>query len=393
MISFAEIEPGAAVQITKTIVREDVEAFAKLSGDNNPLHLDQDFAQRAGFSKPVVHGMLIGSYVSTLIGTKLPGAGALWTRQSFEWPAPVFEADTITVTLRVIHKSVGVRAVTLEVNAVNQHGTTVMKGEGTVKLLEHQKSQLARPMSEMVALVAGAEGEIGECIVRELQTVCAGVVAGYSGAPERVEALCRELAGNGKAPVPVKIDSRDPGATQKAVEAMREQFGQPVGILICNASGEAPARPFEQLAWSDMQEALDTNLTSAFNLSQAVLPGMIEQKSGSIVSIGSVWTQGNPPPQMAGFVAAKAALHGLMRCLAVEYGPKGIRANTVAPGLTDAEPDVPIPERMRKLQAMQAPARRLATPGEIAQVVRFLCSEGANYITGASIPVCGGAYL
>jgi NAD(P)-dependent dehydrogenase (short-subunit alcohol dehydrogenase family) len=87
---------------------------------------------------------------------------------------------------------------------------------------------------------------------------------------------------------------------------------------------------------------------------------------------------------------AKSALHELTRCLAVEYGPQGICVNTVSPGFTETESIAAIPERLRKVQAMQTPLRRLATPQDVAKAVAFLCSEGAGDITGIDLPVCGG---
>ena len=84
-----------------------MQAFAALSGDHNPLHVDAAFARQTSFQKPVAHGMLLASYVSTLVGMHLPGPGALWTRQSFRWPAAVFAGDTVELTLRVTHKSEG----------------------------------------------------------------------------------------------------------------------------------------------------------------------------------------------------------------------------------------------------------------------------------------------
>jgi acyl dehydratase len=136
LASLAGIEAGTTAHFSKTITREDIQAFAEVSGDYNPLHLDEEFARGTAFGRPVAHGMLLASFVSRMVGMQLPGAGALWVRQSFRWPLPVFAGDTVDVTLRVTHKSTGTNTIIVEVNAVNQDGKNVMNGEGAVMLLK-----------------------------------------------------------------------------------------------------------------------------------------------------------------------------------------------------------------------------------------------------------------
>src|SRR5690242_21457704 len=102
--------------------------------------MEDEFARKTHLRKRVVHGMLVASFVSTLIGMQLPGAGSLWMQQSYRWRHPVFIGDTIEVALRVAHKSVGSRTLTIEITAMNQNGTTVMDGEGTVSVPEVRRA-------------------------------------------------------------------------------------------------------------------------------------------------------------------------------------------------------------------------------------------------------------
>jgi 3-oxoacyl-[acyl-carrier protein] reductase len=120
---------------------------------------------------------------------------------------------------------------------------------------------------------------------------------------------------------------------------------------------------------------------------------MVERKYGCIVNVGSIMTWQAPLAQWSAFTVAKAALKALTRSLAVELGPSGVRANMISPGTTETESTLAIPERLRKLQAMQTPLRRLASPEDIARTAAFLCSDAAQFITGADIPVCGGAAM
>ncbi len=137
---FEAIDRGNFAVMEKQISVEEIERFALLSGDFNPLHLDAAFAQQTQFARPVAHGMLVGSYVSTLIGMRLPGPGALWTQQTFRWLHPVFAGDVIRVVLRVVHKSPGSRMLKVEVEASNQDGIRILDGAGLVMMVEKQAS-------------------------------------------------------------------------------------------------------------------------------------------------------------------------------------------------------------------------------------------------------------
>lgn len=131
---FAGLTVGQEAMLTKVIGAAEVDAFAEVSGDFNPLHVDEGFARGTEFGRRVAHGLLLGSYVSTLIGMRLPGPGALWAEQRFQWRAPVFVGDTVHLRLWIAHKSEGTESVVVEVRATNQDGATVMEGRGTVKL-------------------------------------------------------------------------------------------------------------------------------------------------------------------------------------------------------------------------------------------------------------------
>lgn len=149
---FFSIEAGDCAVLEKRISAEAIEAFALLSGDRNPLHVDGTFARQTVFNKPVAHGMLLGAYLSTLIGMHLPGPGALWTQQSLRWLLPVFAGDLVRLTLRVVHKSPGIRMLKVQVEAVNQNGAIVMKGDGLVMMVEQRETETVKPAGGDAAL-------------------------------------------------------------------------------------------------------------------------------------------------------------------------------------------------------------------------------------------------
>jgi 3-oxoacyl-[acyl-carrier protein] reductase len=141
--------------------------------------------------------------------------------------------------------------------------------------------------------------------------------------------------------------------------------------------------------WNDV---IDTNLNSLFRLSKGVLRGMTKARWGRIISIGSVvGAMGNAG--QVNYAAAKAGLEGFSRALAREVGSRAVTVNSVTPGFIDTDMTRELPQAQRDSLTAQIPLGRLGQAEEIAHVVAFLASEGAGYVTGATIPVNGGMYM
>jgi 3-oxoacyl-[acyl-carrier protein] reductase len=120
---------------------------------------------------------------------------------------------------------------------------------------------------------------------------------------------------------------------------------------------------------------------------------MVERNSGSFIFVGSIFAEGTPPVQQSAYITAKAALAAFARSLAVEYGPKGIRVNVIAPGMTQTDMLATIPDKTKMLAKMSTPLRRLAEPSDVAEVARFLVGRGGAHISGETIKVCGGIVM
>jgi len=393
MLDFNKIQLGEQVSLRREITAELIDAFARLSGDDNPLHMNSQFAQTVGFQRRVAHGMLVASYVSTLVGTQLPGTGALWTQQSFRWRAPVLVGDTVQITLTVTHKSIGTRSLTVELNAVNQHNAIVLDGEGVVIMLEQKQQQVDAPFSERVALITGASRGIGAATALALASAGARVIVNYVNNAMRAEEVCHAITENGGKAIAIQADVTNFDAVQKMASNATSAYGKSADILINNASGAIAGRPFMETDWSEIQSHFDVQIRGAFNVAQAVLPNMISQKSGCIINVGSSASWNVPPANWTGYVISKSALQGMTRSLALDFGPHGIRVNMVSPGMTETDLIADIPERLRKVQSMQIPLRRLGAAEDIAQTILFLCSDAGKYITGADIPVAGGRVM
>jgi NAD(P)-dependent dehydrogenase (short-subunit alcohol dehydrogenase family) len=185
-------------------------------------------------------------------------------------------------------------------------------------------------------------------------------------------------------------DVTDRAAVDDALTAIRAQLG-PVTVLV-NAAGLEKFKRFTDIAFDDWQRVIDVNLNGVFHCVQAVLPDMIEAGWGRIVNISSSSTHSGQP-YMSPYVAAKSAVNGLTKSLALEYGPNGITVNAVPPGFIDT-PMLRKSEERGYLKVQQSidstPVRRIGRPEDIAAACAFLISEEAGYITGQILGVNGG---
>ena len=187
-------------------------------------------------------------------------------------------------------------------------------------------------------------------------------------------------------------DVTDRAVVDSALSAVREQLG-PVTILV-NAAGVERFKRFTDLTFDAWQQVIDVNLNGVFHCVQAVLPDMIEAGWGRIVNISSSSAHSGQP-YMSAYVAAKSAVNGLTKSLALEYGPMGITVNAVAPGFIDT-PMLRKSEERGLLGATvsehiaRTPVRRVGKPEDIAAACAFLISEEAGYITGQILGVNGG---
>ncbi|MGV0745928.1 SDR family NAD(P)-dependent oxidoreductase [Mycolicibacterium sp. XJ870] len=186
-------------------------------------------------------------------------------------------------------------------------------------------------------------------------------------------------------------DVTDRAAVDTALNAVRAQLG-PISVLV-NAAGLDCFKRFTDVSFDKWQRVIDVNLNGVFHCVQAVLPDMIEAGWGRIVNISSSSTHSGQP-FMSPYVAAKSAVNGLTKSLALEYGPNGITVNAVPPGFIDTPMLRKAADRGflgdTEKQIAQTPVRRIGRPEDIAAACAFLASEEAGYITGQILGVNGG---
>ena len=240
-----------------------------------------------------------------------------------------------------------------------------------------------------IALVTGASRGIGQAIARELGRRGATVV-GTATTDSGAEAISQDFRDGGVKGRGLRLEVTDAVSVEATVKAVTEEFGTPT-ILINNA-GITRDNLLLRMKEAEWAAVLDTNLSSVYRLSKAVLRGMMKAQRGRIVNITSVvGATGNAG--QANYAAAKAGIIGFTKSLAREVGSRRITVNAVAPGLIDTDMTRGLPEGQRRAMIDAIPLQCLGEPQDVANAVAFLVSAEASYITGETLHVNGGMYM
>ncbi|WP_339769825.1 3-oxoacyl-ACP reductase FabG [uncultured Paraglaciecola sp.] len=237
-----------------------------------------------------------------------------------------------------------------------------------------------------IALVTGASRGIGKAIAEQLVNDGATVI-GTATSENGAQAISQYLGAKGKGMV---LNVSDPESMTTLLSAVAEQFGV-IDILVNNA-GITRDNLLMRMKDHEWQDILNTNLTSVFNMSKAVLRGMMKKRCGRIINIGSVvGSTGNAG--QANYAAAKAGVIGFSKSMAREVASRGITVNVVAPGFIDTDMTKALSDDQREAIFKDIPANRLGSVQEVAAAVGFLASNSAAYITGETLHVNGGMFM
>ncbi len=237
-----------------------------------------------------------------------------------------------------------------------------------------------------IALVTGASRGIGRAIA-ELLVERGATVVGTATSESGAQAISDYLGSNGKG---LALNVTDADSVAATIKTITDEFGG-IDILVNNA-GITRDNLLMRMKDDEWQDIMDTNLTSIFRLSKAVLRGMMKKRHGRIVNVGSVvGTMGNAG--QANYAAAKAGVIGFTKSMAREVASRGVTVNTVAPGFIETDMTKALNDDQRAATLSQVPAGRLGDPREIASAVAFLASDEAAYITGETLHVNGGMYM
>ena len=243
-------------------------------------------------------------------------------------------------------------------------------------------------LNGQIVLVTGASRGIGQAIALTLGRTGATVI-GTATSEEGADNISKifsesDILGKG-----MKLNVTDNDQITSVLKAVTEEYGA-VDVLINNA-GVTRDNILVRMKEEEWDDIINTNLSSVFRMSKAVLRGMIKKRSGRIISITSVvGAMGNAG--QSNYAASKAGIMGFTKSLAREVGVRGITVNAIAPGFIDTDMTDSLPEDQKAILASQIPMGRLGTVNEIAQAVLFLASDSGAYITAQTLHVNGGMY-
>ena len=242
-------------------------------------------------------------------------------------------------------------------------------------------------LSGKTAIITGATRGIGRAIALRFASEGADVAFTYRSQHEAAQSLVSEIESFGVKALAFASDAASFEDAHRVVEEVKAAFGR-IDILVNNAgiTKDGLMMRMDEAQWDAV---IDTNLKSAFNFIHACTPVMARQRCGSIINMSSVVGLAGNAGQ-CNYSASKAGLIGLAKSIAKEMGPRGIRANCIAPGFIETDMTGSLPENVKSEWEKQIPLRRCGRPEDVANVAVFLASDLSAYVTGQVVNCCGG---
>jgi len=387
---------GDRAELSHTISEADVDAFVKLSGDDNPLHVDEGYARETLAGGRVVHGMLTASYVSTLIGTKIPGRGALWNRFSVNWKKMVRLGDSLDFHAEVT--DVHHERLSLLISVKRGH-EEVLTATADVELMSGTDSKesadvpaqldqtsptpnIKNTEAKPAILITGASGSIGTHLVRRLLGNGDSRLILWGRRTEDLLKLAP--AESGHRVQSVSLD--EPSSIEDALFHLKNESIKGIVHLAAPPLKALPAS--EASNQEDLDLHLQIGVRAFAKISQTLKPNMIE--GCSLVALSTQYTLGMPPENTSAYVSAKCALEGYVRSLAVEWASQGIRSNLVAPSLINTPYARNLSPRMKMVEEARNPLKRLCHEDDVCDAIEHLLSPSSSFVNGSTLPLTGG---
>jgi len=246
-------------------------------------------------------------------------------------------------------------------------------------------------LKDKIALVTGASRGIGAETAKLFALEGAKEVVNYNKNEEAAAQVVKEITANNGIAFAIQADVTDEVQVARMMKTVESTYGV-VDILVINAGLHFKVAPFMQLTWEEFSWKYYGEMKSFYNSSKAVIPGMVAKKSGVIVAVSSGLSR-HPGIGFSSHSASKSAVDALVKSLALELGPSGIRVNTVAPGLTITDATSWMPKEHQEMAANRTALKRNGQPEDIAGAILFMASDLSKHVTGTYLSVDGGSAM
>ena len=246
-------------------------------------------------------------------------------------------------------------------------------------------------MSKKNVLITGGARGIGAAVAKALASDGYRVFINYVNSIQVADALAESINGAGGEAYTVQADVRDESKIEAMFDGIKRQHGG-VDILVSNANMHFTQKPFMEQTWSEFSQKLNDEMRASYLCAQYAAAAMVEKRFGRLIFISSTLSE-SPAPTFIAHGSAKGALDTFSKYLAQELGAYGITSNIVAPGLVLTDATEGAPEEFKEFIRSMTPTQTISKPEDVANAIRFLVKEESAQITGAYLPVSGGAYL
>jgi len=387
------LEVGKIYNYKVKVTKKKIDLFQKITLDNNPIHSSASAAKKYGLKKPIVFGMLTGSFLSGIIGNKIPGRGAIWSDCNITFSKPVYENDILNFENKIIRISSSTLSMILETNVFNNKKEKVMEAYSTIKfpkkflnkikinskkILKKKKIKL-----EDLNIVIGASSDVGLEFTKSQQKKKQNLLLTFF----KNGNLLKKKIKNKKTNFLLQLNLNSSKDLLKIKKFIKNKYL--IKSIVFTVSGEIKLRSLQNTKQNDIKKEINIQTIGLFNLIKTLFEDL-KDNDCSIVIIGSDVVYGKPPIKMLTYNVAKNSLLGITKSLAVELGSRGVRVNMVSPGIIDAKASSEFPPITKEKYKVDSVLNKLATTKDIAGIIEFLLSKKSSHLTGVNLRANGG---
>ena len=387
MSLFKKIKINKSVKKKIKITENLVKKFSNLTQDHNPIHSDNKISNSTFFKGAIVHGMSYAIFFSKLIGNQLIKGPTIWLSQNFNFKRKVLIGDSLILECKIISKNENQKTIKVFCSGKNQANQVVIDGYGVIKCLSTNfKDKKKSKIKNRNVLVIGGSSGIGEKITKTLAAENYKICFTYKKSHKSANKLTK--SNKNIFSYQSDFEKEDSKLVAKNVEKI---LGGNIDILILCASERIFHGKVLEIGYEKIESSLNFSLKSSYNLCKELITNMQKNKFGRVINIGSTLTD-RIAENLSSYIIPKQALKNFIQIMSIEYADENITFNSISPYYTETRmlSDV-LDETNVMVEKFKNPMNRLGKTSDVANLIKFLCTEENNYINGQNFILSGGA--